>query len=312
MGEPIVLVTEPLEPSSLDYLRAHARLLACEPAEVAGQIGRADGLVVRTYTRVDAALLDRAERLKVVGRAGVALDNIDLSACRARGVEVVHTPEANTLAVVDYSLRMIIEMNRRFWPFEAALPAADFHAVRQQTYGRFLADCCLGIIGCGRIGSRLGRAAAGLGMRVVYNDIREIAGLDFAAEPVSKARLYAESDIVSLHVPLTEATHKLVDASSLELFKPGAQLVNAARGACVDAAALAAALRSGRIGAAVIDCHDPEPPGPDYPLLGLERVILTPHIAARVPKAVQNMSDVVFDVIAVLEGRKPRYPAPPA
>ena len=232
-----------------------------------------------------------------------------MPACRARGVEVVHTPEANTLAVVDYTVRMILEMNRRFWPMTAPMTGEQFHGVRKQTFGRFLSGATLGIVGCGRIGSRVGRAAVGLGMNVLYNDILDIE-LDYPAEAVDKPTLYARSDIVTIHVPLTDLTCELIDAEALGQFKGGAQFINAARGQCAVAADLADALRSGRLLAAVIDCHHPEPPPADYPLFGLGNVILTPHIAARVPDAVQRMCDVVHDVVAVLQGRPPKYPAP--
>jgi len=306
---PKILVTEPLNEKSMAYLCAHGQLASALPEEAADRIADADALVVRTYTQVDEALLEKAPRLKVVGRAGVALDNIDVPAARTRGVEVVHTPEANTLAVVDYTIRMIIQMNRRFWPIETAPPAEQFHQIRKQTFGRFLASMTLGIVGAGRIGSRVGRAAAALGMKVIYNDILPIE-LDYDAEPVSKEDLYARSDAVTIHVPLTDLTRHLIRAETLGRFKTGAQFINAARGACVNYEDLAEAVRSGRVSAAAIDCHDPEPPPPDYPMFGLEGVILTPHIAARVPEAVERMCDVVYDVVAVLEGRAPKYPAP--
>ena len=306
--KPLVVVTEPLSERSLAWLAERCEVRRIKPEQLDEHIGEAVGLIVRTYTLVTPELLDRAAKLKVVGRAGVALDNIDVPACRARGVEVVHTPEANTLAVVDYTVRMIIELNRRFWPMTRPLSPEEVFATRKNMYGRFLAGLTLGIIGAGRIGSRVGRAAVGLGMKVLYNDIREIH-LDYPAQAVDKPTLYANSDIVTLHVPLTELTRNLINARTLEQFKPGAQLINAARGACVVAADLAEAIRSGRLSGAVIDCHEPEPPPLDYPLFGLENVILTPHVAARVPAALEAMCDVVQDVAAVIEGRQPKYPA---
>ena len=307
-AKPTVVVSETLDEDALAYLAERARIVRTSPRDVLGVIAGADALCVRTYTRVDGALLDAAPRLKVVGRAGVALDNIDVPACRARGVEVVHTPEANTLAVVDYTMAAVIRMNRRFWPMDGFLTPEAFHRTRKQAFGRFLADATLGIVGAGRIGSRVGRAAAGLGMTVLYNDIRDVA-LDYPARAVDKPTLYAESDIVTIHVPLTDLTERMIDAEALAQFKPGAQFINAARGPCVDYAALARALRGGALSAATVDCHDPEPPGEDYPLFGLDNAFLTPHTAARVPQAMANMCKVVEDIIAVLEGRPPRYPA---
>jgi phosphoglycerate dehydrogenase-like enzyme len=307
-GKPLVIVTEPLDERSLKWLSERVEVRQVEIADLGEHIPEADGLIVRTYTQVGPALLERAPRLKVIGRAGVALDNIDVPACRRRGIEVVHTPAANTLAVVDYTIAMIIALNRRFWPMVSPPTAEEFLAARKNMYGRFLSGLTLGIVGAGRIGSRVGRAAVGLGMSVLYNDIADVR-LDYPAEAVDKPALYAASDIVTLHVPLTPLTRDLINARSLGEFKRGAQLINAARGGCVVARDLADAVRSGQISGAAIDCHEPEPPPPDYPLFGLENVILTPHVAARVPAALAAMCDVVYDVAAVLEGRKPAYPA---
>ena len=303
-----ILVTEPLNDQTLAYLGERGQIVHCAAEEAPDHIADADALVVRTYTQVNEALLALAPKLKVVGRAGVALENIDVPACRARGVEVVHTPAANTLAVVDYTIAHLIAMNRRFWPMAGAMSAEEFHTARKQSFGRFLATMTLGVVGAGRIGSRVGRAAAALGMTVLYNDIIPI-DLDYPAREVDKPALYGDSDVVTLHVPLTNETRHLIDAEALKQFKPGGQLINAARGGCVNSHDLAEALRSGQLSAATIDCHDPEPPPTDYPLLGLDNVILTPHVAARVPAAMDAMCDVVYDVVAVLEGRAPAYPA---
>lgn len=310
-AKPTVLVTEQLQPPAIDYLNEHAHMIEATPETVADHIADAEGLVVRTYTLVNDELLAKAPKLKVVGRAGVALDNIDVPACRAHGVEVVHTPAANTLAVVDYTIRNMIDMNRRFWPFSQALSQADFHATRKQTFGRFLADCTLGIIGLGRIGSRVGRIAQAMGMDVLGNDILppEKLDVDYPIEWMDKDALFARSDIITIHVPLTDETRKFVDAEAIGKMRDGVQFINAARGGCVDYDALGEALRSGKVAAATIDCHDPEPPPADYPLLGLENAILTPHVAACVPKAKENMSMVVTDVLAVIAGRQPEYPA---
>lgn len=306
---PIIVVSEPMDEKSLAYLAQHAEVRQATAETAIGAVADADGLVVRTYTQVNQALLDAAPRLKVVGRAGVAVDNIDVKACRRRGVEVVHTPEGNTLAVVDYTIGQIVNLNRRFWPMSGWMSDKDFHAARKQVFGRFLASMTLGIVGCGRIGSRVGRAAAALGMKVLYNDILDIQ-VDYAAKAVDKATLYGASDVVTIHVPVTDLTRNMINADSLRQFKKGAQFINAARGQCVDYAALAEALKSGQLSAAVIDCHNPEPPPKDYPLFGLANVVLTPHVAARVPEAMARMCDVVYDIVGVLQGKKAKFPAP--
>jgi len=310
--KPVVLVTEPLSERAMACLRRHVEVRQCSPEAVGEHVAEADGLLVRTYTQVRSDVLDRARRLKVVGRAGVALENIDVSACLSHGIAVVHTPAANTLAVVDYTIGMIIQLNRRFWPMRGIVTGEAFHVARKGIYGRFLSGATLGIVGAGRIGSRVGRAAAALGMRVLWNDIKPIS-LDYAATEVDKDTLFRESDIVTIHTPHTASTDKFINAAALATFKPGAQFINAARGQCVDYHALADAVRSGQIGGCCIDCHDPEPPPPDYPMFAVaaenDNVILTAHIAARVPAAMEAMSDVVYDIVAVLEGRAPQYPA---
>ena len=304
-----ILISEPLNETSVEYLTARADVIRCQADDAPKHIAEAEGLVVRSYTQVNDALLALAPKLKVVGRAGVALENIDVHACRARGVEVVHTPEANTLAVVDYIIGVIVNMNRRFWPMDHCLGHDGFHVARKATFGRFISGTTLGIVGLGRIGSRVGRAAEALGMRVLYNDILHIK-VDYQAEAVDKPTLYAQSDIITIHVPLDSSTIEMVNAESIASFKRGAQFINAARGQCVNYHALADAIKSGQVSAATIDCHHPEPPPADYPLFGLENVTLTPHIAARVPDAVQKMCDVVHDVLAVLDGKDPKFPAP--
>jgi len=310
--KPVVLVTEPLSERAMAYLRQHVEVRPCGPEAVGEHIADADGLLVRTYTQVRPAVLDRARRLKVVGRAGVALENIDVDACRSRSIAVVHTPAANTLAVVDYTIGMIVQLNRRFWPMRNPVTGEAFHAVRKGMYGRFLSGLTLGVVGAGRIGSRVGRAAVGLGMKVLWNDIKPIP-LDYPAEQADKDTLFARSDIVTIHTPHTKLTDKFINAAALATFKPGGQFINAARGQCVDYPALADAIRTGRIGGCAIDCHDPEPPPPDYPMFSAavanDNVLLTAHIAARVPAAMEAMSDVVYDIVAVLEGREPQYPA---
>ncbi len=308
--EPVIVVSEPMSERSLQYLRENGKVVQSDPQHVGEVIAAADALVVRTYTQVNEELLSKAGRLKVVGRAGVALENIDVPAARSRGVEVVHTPAANTLAVVDYVMRMIVEMNRKFWPLGGYVTEEEFHAIRKNKFGRFISGLTLGIIGCGRIGSRVGRAAVGMGMKVLYNDIKDI-DIDYPAEAVDKDTLYANSDIVTIHTPLTKSTRRLICAESLAKFKTGAQFINAARGPCVDYQALADAINSGKVSTAVIDCHDPEPMPPEYPLFAVdpEKVILTPHVAARVPEAMERMCDVVYDIIAVLSGKAPKYPA---
>jgi D-3-phosphoglycerate dehydrogenase len=312
---PLVLVTEGSDREPLVWLHAHARVIeaSIDSDDARARLGEVEGLVVRTYTRVDERLLERMPRLRVVGRGGVGLDNIDVAACRRRGVQVVHTPEANTDAVAEFVFGLVLSLLRPTRDFGAAVsdPAA-FARHRASLRGRQLDELTLGILGMGRIGRRVGRIGArGFGMRVLYNDLVDVAPLvDFDATSVDKETLCRESDVLTLHVDLRPGNERLVDAAALALLKPSAVLVNTCRGEVLDADALAAALVNDRLAGAAIDVFATEPPPPTLPLIGLERVILTPHIAARTETALRNMSWVVSDVVAVLEGRPPAFPAP--
>src|SRR5437763_16111950 len=168
------------------------------------------------------------------------------------------------------------------------------------------------MLGMGRVGRRVGHlAATGFGARVIYNDLLDVRPhLTFPATAVDPPTLFREADVVTLHVDLRPGNRHLVGTPLLSLMRPTAILINTSRGGVVDAEALAAAVRAGRIAGAAIDVFDPEPPGPDYPLLGLDNVLLTPHMAARTHTAVENMGWVVRDVVDVLNGRRATYPAP--
>ena len=185
--------------------------------------------------------------------------------------------------------------------------------MRDTLRGRQLNELTLGILGMGRVGRRVGHIAThGFGMRVLYNDIQDVRHLlDFPATSVDKPTLYRSVDILSLHVDMRPGNEHLVGREQLDLMKPDAVLINTSRGEVLDAQALADAIRSKRLAGAALDVFYPEPPKPGFPLLGLDNVLLTPHIAARTHTAMENMSWVVRDVMAVLEGNRPRYPAPP-
>jgi phosphoglycerate dehydrogenase-like enzyme len=314
-NRPVVVVTEGSDPIPLQWLRERADVAEIPPdsSELPGWLARADGLVVRTYTRVNQAMLDQAPRLRVVGRGGVGLENIDVAACRRRGVEVVFSPDANTLAVGDFVIGYMLQLLRP-WAFfqHKAYEPKEFKRIRNTVRGRQLNELTLGILGMGRVGRRLGRIATlGFGMRVIYNDLLDVHGeLDFPAEPVDKAALYQNADVLSLHVTMLPGNEHLIAREQLAMMKPTAILINTSRGEVLDAAALADAIRQKRLAGAAIDVFDPEPPLADFPLLGMENVLLTPHLAARTYTAIENMSWVVRDVMAVLEGAKPKYPAP--
>jgi D-3-phosphoglycerate dehydrogenase len=312
---PLVLVTEGSDPTPLAWLRERARVVEAAPGTPAfdAALPDADGMFVRTYTRVDSALLARCPRLRVVGRGGVGLENIDVAACRARGVEVVYTPDANTLAVGDFVIGLALQLLRP-WSFfkERTYEPAEFKRVRDALRGVQLNELTFGILGMGRVGRRVGHLAGnGFGARVIYNDLLDVRPhLTFPATAVDPPTLFREADVVTLHVDMRPGNKHLVGAPLLSLMKPTAILINTSRGEVLDTDALAAAILGKRIAGAALDVFDPEPPPADFPLLGFDNVLLTPHVAARTHTAVVNMSWVVRDVIEVLSGRPPRYPAP--
>jgi len=314
-GLPVILVSEHSDPAPLAWLAQRATVIQTQydSPDFPSHLSKAQGLLVRTYTRVNDDLLSRAPNLKVVGRGGVGLENIDVAACRRRGVEVVYTPDANTLAVGDFVFGFLIHLVRG-WAFfkNQVLDPKEFKRLRDTLRGRQLNELTLGILGMGRVGRRVGHIAAkGFGMNVLYNDLADVRNnLDFPATAVDKPTLYQSCDVLSIHVDMRPGNENLVGRDQLALMKTGSFLINTSRGEVLDVHALADALRSGKIAGAALDVFWPEPPKADFPLLGLDNVMLTPHIAARTTTAMENMSWVVKDLMAVLEGRKPQWPAP--
>jgi phosphoglycerate dehydrogenase-like enzyme len=301
---PLVLQTEHLHPAASAWLGQRCDLRDCskDPAQFDALLPGADGLVIRTYTRVDAALLERAPRLRVVGRAGVGLDNVDQAACAARGVRVVHTPDANTQAVAEYVFAMLFDATRPRLVLEEPIDAARWSALRQElTAPRQLDECVLGILGLGRIGSRVARIAHGLGMSTIYHDLIDIPReRRHDARPVSLDELRRKSDVISVHVDPREANRGLVGADFLAGVRENVVIVNTSRGMVIDEPALAAFLRRNPRAAALLDVHAHEPIPPGSPLWNLPNAHLSPHIAAATRSAHEAMSWVVREVWEVL------------
>ena len=272
----------------------------------------ATGLVVRTYTTVDQRLLDGAPKLKVVGRAGAGLDNIDIAACRDRSVQVVYTPDANTQAVVEYVITLLSNALRPRVTLTTPVDPGDWKYLRAQTVGRRqMSELTLGLLGMGRVGKRLAQAGGAIGLNVVYNDLLEIPHEQrFGARPVDVHQLFAESDVLSLHIDGRGSNRRFVDEELISKMKRDVVFINTSRGFVVDSSALADFLRAHPHALAMLDVHDPEPFGSDYPLLGISNARLYPHLASRTEAAMLNMSWVVKDVVAVLNGEKPKHSAP--
>lgn len=262
---------------------------------------------------VTARVLDAAPRLRVVGKYGVGLDNIDLAAARARGIWVTWTPDASTNSVAELTVALMLALARR-------VPEGDRIVKRggwERVVGVELSGKTVGLVGLGRIGRRVAALLAGFGVRLLATELVQDAA--FAAQHgityVPLEELLGESDFVSLHVPLTDTTHALIDTAALARMKPTAYLVNTARGGLVDEAALAEALRAGWLAGVATDVYATEPPA-SSPLLALDevtaaRVIATPHTGAHSQDAINAVSvQTAENIIAVLEGRRPPFPAP--
>ncbi len=248
-------------------------------------VGEYDGLAVRSATKCTAKLLEKATRLKVIGRAGVGVDNVDLDAATRRGVVVMNTPGGSAVTVAELALAMIMSLYRHVPAATASVKAGKWDKKRFQ--GRELAGKTLGVVGIGNIGSVLVERALAMKMRVVAYDpfITPEAAGKLGAELVDLERLWPEADVISLHVPLTDQTRNLVDAATIAKMKKGAILVNCARGGVVDERALAEALASGHLGGAALDVFEKEPPAPDHPLLKQDNFVCTPHIGASTEEA---------------------------
>ncbi|MCC6579310.1 MAG: hypothetical protein IT440_02630 [Phycisphaeraceae bacterium] len=312
---PRVVITETLDKRCEQWLAERAEVVWCNHADpgLPAQLAQADGLVVRTYTLVNDALLDLAPKLKVVGRGGVGLDNIDLPACKRRNVMVVSTPDANTQAVVEYVFALILDELRPRSPLAGFVAPPQFHKLRETQVGLQLDQLTLGILGFGRIGKRVGQVAHAIGMKLLVNDLLPEAGLraavDYPFDFVDLPTLCRQSDIVTIHVDGRRENRGMMHADVLADLKDNALLINAARGMLVRNADLAAWATSHPQAKVVLDVHDPEPMPEDYAFYSLPNVRLLPHLASRTHEAMANMSWVVRDVLAVLEGGKPKYPA---
>jgi glyoxylate reductase len=272
-------------------------------AALTARTQHADALICTLSDRIDAAFLDACPRLKVVANYAVGLDNVDLAAAQARGVAVGNTPGVLTDATADLAFALLLAAARR-------LPQAA-QAVRDGAWGTWQPDghlgadlvgATLGIVGAGRIGEAVARRASGFDMRVLKTTSR-------GGTPLPE--LLAESDFVSLHVPLTTQTRHLIDAQALRRMKPTAILVNTARGPVIDQPALIDALHAGEIAGAALDVTDPEPLPQDHPLLQAPNVLVLPHVGSATTRTRATMTELAVDnVLAGLAGRPLPHPAP--
>lgn len=305
-----VLITEFLDEAALAALRAeyavHYDPGLCErPDAIAALAPGVPALIVRNRTQVRGAVLAAFDRLKVIGRLGVGLDNIDVPAAEALGIEVCPATGANAASVAEYVVAACLITLRQIWQANAAVLAGAWP--RNQLMFNEVQGKRLGLIGCGSIGTEVARRALALGMDVVAVDR---PGADqprlrtAGVTPVDRATLLATSDVVSLHAPSTPETYHLIDAVALAAMKPGAVLINSARGGMVDEAALAAALHAGHLSAAVLDVFEDEPLKAGSGLIGVPNLFLTPHVSGVTVESNARVSAVTVANVRRVLGRR--------
>jgi D-3-phosphoglycerate dehydrogenase / 2-oxoglutarate reductase len=285
-----VLVTDGVSDSGLSPLLEDARFEVVRVDKSASDefntaLGAAEALIVRSSTKVTGEMMDRGRKLRVVGRAGVGVDNIDLSGATERGIAVMNSPAGNTVAAAELTMALILSVVRRV--AEADRTIRDGKWDRSRLQGVQLKDRTLGLVGAGRIGSEVANRCRAFGMQVVaYDPYLTAERADFLGLSLTDLdQVLRTADVISLHVPLTEETTNLIDDEAIALMKPGAFVVNVSRGGVVDEGALARALAEGRLAGAALDVFETEPLAADDPLLALDNIVLTPHLGASTVEA---------------------------
>jgi D-3-phosphoglycerate dehydrogenase len=297
-----ILVCDGLEKTGVEILRAAAGVSVDEQPSIGEEeIGKIihnyDGLIVRSKTKVTAALMSRGTRLRVVGRAGTGVDNIDVGAATRRGIVVMNAAAGNTVTTAEHTLAMLMSLARQIPQAAASTKAGRWE--KNRFLGIELMGKTLGIIGLGRIGSAVAERARSFGMDIVAYDpyfTRE-AAREIGIDMVPLDELLSRSDFITLHTPLTDDTRRIIDRAAIEKMKPGVRIINCARGGLVDEQALAEAIVSGKVAGAALDVFEKEPVQPDNPLLGLEQVIATPHLGASTQEAQLGVATMIAEQV---------------
>jgi len=315
MSLPRVLITENIHPAGVERLAREAEsiYLPERPGDTLDQyLPTIDGIVVRT-ARLSNERLRRATRLKVIGKHGVGVDNLDVEAARAQGIEIIFTPGVNSQAVAEHALALMLMVARQIPTSSRLLRAGEFDRARRTIVAVDLHGKTLGLVGLGQVGRRLAAICRlGLSMRVLAFDpyVRPEQAGELGVELVAAlSSLLQAADVISVHTPLTPETRGIIGQVALAQMKPTAYLVNCARGGLVDEDALLDALRAGKLAGAGLDTFAEEPTPADYPLFGLENVVVTPHVAGSSEEALRLMAEhVAEDVMRVLRGEQPVHP----
>jgi len=290
---PKVLISDKLSPAAVEIFRNRGidvdQKTGLSPADLRAIIGEYDGLAIRSATKVTKELLDAAPRLKVVGRAGIGVDNVDIRSATARGVVVMNTPHGNTITTAEHAIAMMFALARQI-P-EATISTKSGKWEKNRFMGVELTAKTLGLIGCGNIGSIVADRAVGLKMRVLAYDpyLSEKKALELGVEKTDLDTLLMRADFITIHTPLTDATRNILSREALAKTKRGVRIINCARGGLVDEAALADAIKSGHVAGAALDVFETEP-ATDSPLFGLENVVCTPHLGAATAEAQENVA----------------------
>ncbi len=305
-----ILVADSIADEGIAALTSEATVdvrLGLKPDELASVIGDYDALVVRSETKVPAEVIEAGQRLQVIGRAGIGVENIDLKAATRQGIVVVNAPTGNIVSTAEHTLSLLLALARHIPQAYIRLKSGEWS--RKEFIGTELRNKTLGIIGLGRVGSEVARMAKALEMKIIACDpfVSKEQADHLGLELVSREELLRRSDFITIHVPLTTATKGLIGDQALSLVKPTVRFINTARGGIIDEEALYKAIEEGRVAGAAVDVFSEEPAG-DNILLKSDKVIATPHLGASTAEAQTTVAvDVAEQVLAVLNGRPARY-----
>ncbi|MEW5785615.1 MAG: phosphoglycerate dehydrogenase [Bacillota bacterium] len=300
-----ILVSDPLSGEGIARLEEFAqveKVSGLSEAELVGIIGAYDALVVRSGTRVTGPVIDAGRRLKVIGRAGVGVDNIDVDRATERGIIVINAPEGNTISAAEHAIAMLTSLARNIPAAHSALQSGRWE--RGRFMGVELYQKVLGIVGLGRIGGEVAKRARSMGMSILAYDpyiaSEQVEKLGAVLVPLEE--IIQKADFITLHLPCTKATYHIIGARELAMMKPGVRLINCARGGLIDESALSEALNEGKVAGAALDVFEVEPPL-ESPLLNLPNVVLTPHLGASTREAQVNVAvQVAEQVVLALQG----------
>ncbi len=289
-----ILIPDNLDQSGLDVLEAANDVTLHAPGkmtrdETLAVIGEADGLIVRSGTTADAELLSQANNLKVIIRAGVGVDNIDLEEATNRGIIVMNTPQGNTIATAEFAFGLMLALARHIPQAQISMNEGRWD--RKAYTGTELRNKTLGLVGFGRIGQAVARRAQAFDMTVIATDpfIPASVAKELGVELVSLDEVFAQSDYISLHTIVTDETKGMINATNIAKMKDGVRIINGARGVLINDADLAQAIKSGKVAGAALDVYAKEPPESDHPLVGLSGVIYTPHLGASTTEAQESL-----------------------